>query len=122
MASDGVPTPPKGLKTSGRRLWRSALTNYDLEVHEEAILLQACRCVDRLDLLATEAENNPVTVINTKGDQVAHPALTESRQQSIVLARLIASLRMPSGEQSGELTRPQRRGASRGVYGIRGAV
>jgi hypothetical protein len=33
-----------------------------------------------------------VTVLNHKGDAVAHPALTESRQQSLTLARLLASL------------------------------
>lgn len=116
MAAEGVPAPAKGLKASGRRLWTSALEDYDFEVHEELLLLQACRCVDRLDLLATEAENNPVTVVNVKGDQVPHPALTESRQQSIVLSRLLASLRMPSGEEGGQLIRPQRRGAARGPY------
>lgn len=122
MPANGVPAPPKGLRASGRRLWRAALTDYAFDVHEEMILLEACRCVDRLDLLAAEAESSPVTVINWRGDPVAHPALTESRQQSITLTRLVASLRMPSGEQGGELIRPQRRGASRGVYGIRGAV
>lgn len=116
------PAPPKGLGASGRRLWSAALEDHEFDVHEELLLLQACRCVDRLDLLAIEAENNPVTVVNAKGDQVAHPALTESRQQAIVLSRLLASLRMPSGEEGGQLSRPQRRGASRGSYGIRGAV
>lgn len=124
MASESgtASAPPKGLRASGRRLWRSALADYDFDVHEELLLLQACRCADRLDLLATEAANNPVTVINVKGDQVAHPALVESRQQSLTLARLLASLRMPSGEEGGELRRPQRRGGARGTYGIRGAV
>lgn len=117
-----VPAAPKGLRQSGRRLWRSAMADYEFDTHEELLLVQACRCVDRLDLLAIEAANNPVTVVNVKGDQVAHPALVESRQQSITLARLLASLRMPSGEEGGELRRPQRRGAARGSYGIRGVV
>jgi len=42
--------------------------------------------------------------------------LTESRQQSLTLARLLASLRLPSGEEEG---RPQHRGAVRGTYGPR---
>jgi hypothetical protein len=66
-----------------------------------------------LDRLAEEAD---VTVINARGDQVPHPTLTESRQQSLTLARLLASLRLPSGEEEG---RPQRRGAVRGTYGPR---
>ncbi|KEP41090.1 hypothetical protein MKSMC1_37520 [Mycobacterium kansasii] len=53
----------------------------------------------------------------------AHPALTAAQQQRIVLARLAASLRLPSGDQDDPsvLRRPQRRGAARGVYGIAGA-
>lgn len=110
---------PAGLAATGRRLWTSALADYEFDAHEELLLLQACRCADRLDRLATEAESSPVTVVNAKGDQVAHPALTESRQQAITLARLLAALRMPSGEQGGELIRPQRRGGARGAYGVR---
>ena len=110
---------PYGLSATGRRLWSSALIDYELDAHEELLLLQACRCADRLDRLAKEADASPVTVVNAKGDQVAHPALTESRQQAITLARLLAALRMPSGEQGGELVRPQRRGGARGAYGVR---
>jgi len=45
--------------------------------------------------------------------------MVEARQQSITLARLLAALRMPSGEQGDLLPRPQRRGAPRGAYGVR---
>lgn len=105
---------PKGLRQSGKRLWRDVQEVYELDVHEELLLLQAARCADRLDTLAEEASKSPTVVTNAKGDQVAHPALTESRQQSITLTRLIASLRLPSDEDD---ARPQRRGAARGAYG-----
>ena len=105
---------PKGLHQSGKRLWRDVLEEYELDVHEELLLLQAARCADRLDQLAVEAAGAPTTVTNAKGDQVANPLLTESRQQSITLTRLIASLRLPSDEED---VRPQRRGAARGAYG-----
>lgn len=111
--------PPKGLSSSGRRLWNAALADHDFDVHEELLLLQACRCADHLDRLAAEAHAGSVTVTNVKGDEVAHPAMVEARQQSLVLARLLASLRMPSGEEGAELSRPQRRGAARGAYGVR---
>lgn len=115
---DTIPAAPNGLKASGRRLWRSVLADFDLDGHELLLLLQACRCADRLDLLADEADAHPITVVNAKGDQVAHPAITESRQQSLTLARLLASLRLPSGDVD---ERPQRRGAARGAYGLRSA-
>jgi hypothetical protein len=74
---DRPPAPPKGLDASGRRLWKSVVTDYDLDVHEQLLLVQACRCVDRLDRLAEEAAAAEVTVINARGDQVPHPTLTE---------------------------------------------
>ena len=110
---------PKGLQNSGKRLWRDVLEEYELDVHEELMLLQAARCADRLDQLAVEAAGAPTTVTNAKGDQVANPLLTESRQQSITLTRLIASLRLPSDDAD---ARPQRRGAARGAYGPNLAV
>ena len=114
-------TPPKGLQVAGKRLWRSIADDYELDVHEEALLLQAGRTVDRLDDIAAALESESLTVTNFKGDPVAHPLLVEQRLQSITLSRLLASLRLPSGEQDdGALKRPQRRGAARGSYGIRG--
>jgi hypothetical protein len=108
---------PDGLQTAGKRLWESVTKDFDLDVHEQLLLTQACRCADTLDRLAAEAAGAEVTVVNYRGDQVAHPALVESRMQSIALSRLLASLRLPSGEED---SRPQRRGAARGSYGIRG--
>ncbi len=108
--TDEIPT---GLGPTGLKLWRSIADDFTLDVHEELLLTEACRCADRLDRLDVEARANDVTVINMKGDRVAHPALTEARQQAIVLSRLLASLRMPSGEAE---ARPQRRGASRVPY------
>lgn len=114
-----APKVPSGLLVSGSKLWRAVTRDYELEVHEEQLLLEACRCVDRLDRLAEESRDAPLTVENTRGDLVSHPSLVEARQQQIVFSRLLASLRLPSGEETG---RPQRRGGARGSYGIRGAV
>lgn len=110
---DHTDETPTGLGPSGLKLWRSIAEDFDLDIHEQLLLTEACRCADRLDRLDVEARTNEVTVINMKGDRVAHPALTEARQQAIVLSRLLASLRMPSGEAE---SRPQRRGASRAPY------
>lgn len=116
---DEVPPPPDGLQAAGRRLWTSAMTEFSFDVHDEFMLLQACRTADRLDRLEVEASAGPVTVTNFKGDQVAHPAMVEARQQSITFARLLAALRMPQGDQDERMGRPQRRGAPRGSYGVR---
>lgn len=111
-------TTPGGLDESGTRLWESVADAFDLDVHEQLVLLSACRTVDLLDRLSAQAARSPLTVRNAKGEEVTNPVVTEHRQQSLVLARLLASLRMPSGEEDG---RPQRRGAARGSYGVRRA-
>ncbi len=111
-----VAVTPRELGESGARLWESVAEAFDLDVHEELLLLQACRTADLLDRLARRADGAELTVVNAKGEQVTAPWITEHRQQSLVLARLLASLRMPSGESD---ERPQRRGAARGSYGVR---
>ena len=113
-----APLPPTGLQTAGEALWKWVLSEYDLDYHELLLLKEAARTADRLDRLAEEASDGNVTVTNHRGDEVANPCFVESRQQSLVLSRLLASLRLPSGEETGE-HRPQRRGASRGSYGLR---
>lgn len=125
MSERKTAPPPKGSGRSGRKLWTAIMSELDLDTHEELLLLQAIRAVDRLDLMAVELENAPLTVQNSKGDMVAHPLIVESRQQSLTLARLMASLRLPSGLSEGgedDLDRPQRRGAARGSYGLRSVM
>ncbi len=100
-------------------LWESVTDKYELTVAEELLPTEAARVADRLDAIAAEAATAPLTVRNARGDQVANPLLTEARQQSIVLSRLIPSLRMPEDDAEddrGHVSRPQRRGVSRGAY------
>lgn len=104
---------PAGLQAAGQELWLSIAEDYELDRHEALLLREACRVVDRLDRLNEAALTAPVTTTNRHGDLVCHPAQAEARAQAIVLSRLLASLRLPSGEQE---ARPQRRGAARGAY------
>jgi hypothetical protein len=109
---------PQGLNAPGRQLWSAVTDEYDIEEHERLLLLEACRIADRLDRLAEESAGESLTTTNFKGDPVANPKLVEARQQGIVFARLLASLRLPSGDEA-DLTRPQRRGGARGSYPTR---
>jgi hypothetical protein len=113
-----APPVPRGSGPAGRKLWRSVVTDYQLEQHEECLLIQAVRCADLLDDLAEALDGAELTVTNRFGEPVTNPLITEQRQQAIVLARLLAAMRLPSGD---EADRPQRRSV-RGAYGVRGAV
>lgn len=106
--------PPRGLQAAGKALWGELLDAFELGQHEQRLLIEACRTADSLDALAE--------VVATEGvmgaDGRPHPALVEQRQQRLVLARLVASLRVPSDEDEPS-GRPQRRGGARGAYGAR---
>jgi len=113
-----IPKPPNGTGASGHRLWRDVLSKYELEEHEMALLREAVRTVDALDGLAALVAAEGLTVEGQRGPKV-HPAMAEIRQLRIALARLVAALRLPAGEEEpGKERRPQRRVGVRGVYGI----
>lgn len=102
-------TPP-GLKAAGKRLWSSVTDTHDLDEHEAALLLEACRTKDLLNELDATVRRDGVML-----DGRVHPAVVEARQQKTSLNQLIASLRLPSDDGA----RPQRRGAARAAYGLR---
>ncbi len=112
-----TPKPPAGVRAPGRRLWLSVVDAYVLEEHELAMLREAVRTVDLLDELDRRVRADGPIVSSSQGDR-AHPAAVEARQQRIALARLLASLRLPSGEEDG---RPQRRVGVRGTYRLEAA-
>ncbi len=117
------PNPPAGAGKAGTALRRAVLAEYELEEHELLLLREAVRTVDVLDDLTAQVTADGTVVESPQGTK-AHPALVESRQQRIALARLLAALRLPAGEESeaGGDRRPQRRMGVRGVYGVSGVA
>jgi hypothetical protein len=107
------------LGAPGRQLWDSVTRPYVLEVHEEVLLLEACRAVDTLAVLDKLVRDEGVIVDSPTGPR-AHPALVESRLQRQGVARLLAALRLPDGTGA-DAKRPQRRSGAR-PYGITGPV
>lgn len=101
----------------GSRLWTSLLAQ-DALLEDESnpmreVALQACRTADRLDgldrLLTGDDDTWARLVHKTQTDSYElkiDAAMSEERQQSQALARLISALRLPD-EASGK--RPQRR-------------
>jgi hypothetical protein len=112
MSTD-LPLPPDGTEDAGRALWRSVVECYDLDEHELALLREAVRVVDTLNMLDDAVKRDGAML----GDKV-HPALVEARQGRLVLARILAALRLPEGTETS--TRPQRRGGARRPYRMTG--
>lgn len=114
---------PHGLGDDALALWSSVMDAYDLEEHERALLVEACRTVELLTKLDDEVRRDGPVIDSSQGLR-AHPAATEARQQRIALARLLAALRLPAGDEGDQQAgaRPQRRVGVRGTYGIRGVA
>lgn len=112
---------PRNLGAAGRRLWRSVMADYELEQHEALLLAQACRTADVVAALDAAVGGELTT-----DDGKVRPEIVEARQQRIVLARLLAALRVPLGEQTEDgghgPPRLQRRSGARGVYAIGGSA
>lgn len=106
------------LGEAGRRLWDDVTDNWDIAEHERSVLLQACRAADRLDAMNSALAEAPLVVTNTRGDQIPHPLLCESRQTAALLARLCAALGLPSGDQDAAVGRGSRQRSHRGFYGL----
>lgn len=87
--------PPAGLQVRGKAFWRATMADYDFSTAETAILEEACRCLDRLDLLADTITALGAMVTGSQGQPVVNPALTEARGQQLVLHRLVAALQLP---------------------------
>ena len=122
-------TAPKGLGTRGKRLWRDIVEAHELDPQQRVLLEEACRTVDRLDMLegklsgredawvhlrtrvedmVDDGQDRSVTI-----DLVIDGALSEARQQQNILKQLLAAMRLPD-QVSG--ARPQQRGGARGAY------
>jgi hypothetical protein len=62
---------PTDLGSNGTRLWRSVADECALDVHEVLLLLQACRCADRLNQLAVAGWASWVVAEPVEHDDVA---------------------------------------------------
>jgi hypothetical protein len=92
------------------------VADFDLATHEEQLLVNACRTADLCDRLQTVLDQEGPMAASPQGIRV-HPAAVELRQQRITLARLLAALNVPSGDEDAAPVR-----APRGVYAIRGGA
>ena len=118
-ASMSLPRAPAGTGAAGRRLWRSVLAEFELSGADLVLLAQAARCADRIAALETDAGDR-LTAPGAAGGRVIACQIREIRQQVIMMARILAALRIVACDD-GEFERGQRRSGFRGVYGLRGA-
>lgn len=88
------PNAPRGLLTAGRKLWDASTIEFELAMHELAILEEACRTRDRISQLDKKVSEDGLMLSSSQGERM-HPAIGEARQQRMTLARLLATLSIP---------------------------
>jgi len=112
---------PAGLGSAGGKLWRSTVDVFDFtdEPHKVQILTQACRVADVVAELDEAADESPLTVKDSMGQQVISPFIAGASAQRALLAHLLARLDLPDTEVESEakaekLSRACRRAAKGG--------
>lgn len=113
--STHIPPAPRGLRTRGKAFWDESMDSFEFSDSETAILVEACRCMDRLDALDKTIRDLGPMVTGSQGQPVVNPALTEARGQQQVLHRLLGALRLPD-EDGNTLATARSVAASSGGY------
>jgi hypothetical protein len=92
MTEPPKPPTPRGLGTSGRRLWRAAVASYEFGPGELLLLEKAARTADDVDRIEAALVDAPLVTIGSAGQERAHPLLAELRAFRALLAQLVRQL------------------------------
>jgi len=87
--------PPKDLRGPGRALWRSILDEYDLSKPEMALLREACRTSDELEVLRSTVLAAEVVTEGSTGQPVIHRGYDELRKHREALTKILTALDLP---------------------------
>lgn len=96
--SNEPPEPPEVLGVRGSGLWRELHTELEFESKETSLVLEACRCLDVIDALATTVERDGLVVTGSRGQPVVHPGIAELRQWQASFGRLMSLVSLPEDE------------------------
>lgn len=100
--SDTAPRAPRGLKATGRTLWKDITGQWDLRPDELRILADACREADTIERLEKGLEEAPLTTFGSQGQEVIHPLFSEIRQHRATLAALLRQLKLSEADDEAD--------------------
>ncbi|WP_017793446.1 hypothetical protein [Leucobacter salsicius] len=86
------------LGARGRAFWDSAQDEFEFDIHEAEVLLEACRGMDMIDSLAAAVAADGVMTRGSQGQPVLNAAVGELRQQQASVARLLSQLNLDAAE------------------------
>ncbi|HPK04047.1 MAG TPA: P27 family phage terminase small subunit [Candidatus Sumerlaeota bacterium] len=74
-----IPTPPKNLERSGRRVWKTVLSEYELDGSAREVLAVACLALDRAEGARELIAEHGILLVDRFGQQKANPAAAIER-------------------------------------------
>ena len=92
---DAIPPAPKSLRTKGKSLWKSVVQDFELEPHQLTLLLEACRCLDTIELAEAAIRRDGVTIPGRYGPK-SNPACQVATQNRVVCSRLLREIGLDS--------------------------
>jgi len=85
-------TPPAKLGESGRKLWQTIMTEYDIrDAGGLEVLAQICATQDRVEALREAIDRDGETLVTRSGIR-AHPGLRDELQGRALICRLLERL------------------------------
>ena len=111
MTDHARPTPPTGLTSAGKALWRAIVGDLaegmELDARELAILGAAARQADSVSALERVLKRDGLTVRGASGQRRLNAVVPEIRQGRIAVARLLGELDL-AGESAPQTAASQR--------------
>jgi phage terminase small subunit len=91
-AGKRLPTPPRDLGMEGRRLWRTVLTNWEVDERELLVVADACRQADRAEEARQRIASDGVVVPGATGGLKPNPAVQIEATAMKLAGQLLASV------------------------------
>jgi hypothetical protein len=102
-----IPPVPKGIGRRGKAFWVDVQSELEFDARETGLLLEVCRILDTIDLIAQAVAADGVMLEGSQGQKVLNGAVAELRQQQAAYARLVTQLNL-EGAATGEAMRSPR--------------
>jgi hypothetical protein len=102
-----IPPVPEGIGRRGKAFWVDVQTELEFDARETGLLLEVCRILDTIQLLAQAVAADGVMLEGSQGQKVLNAAVAELRQQQAAYARLVTQLNL-EGASSGEVMKSPR--------------
>lgn len=108
---------PRGLSDRAKRLWKAVADTYDLRADEWAVFIDAVHALTDADRLRAAMAKQPLVVKGSKGQDRAHPLLSEIRSSVTLASGLLRQLGLP--DDPADTTQAARSHAGRELVSMR---